>query len=168
MQNNSPSREAWLAELVRLGVGSPIVRLATGEIQDPIFAYWCQTGFQYHNDQVGDTEIVPLWQYGLDVTGCRLVDDRLEFVEYCVEDLEAGVPDAMVVVGYSDQGLLARLFFHLIENENCSNANESERRNRLQQAADLVGFVHLDEAIQEHARCLSESKFNYHEFSRSL
>jgi hypothetical protein len=135
-----------LNELRRLGLSEPVVRLAAGDHPHPAFRFACQGPWAaYHAAAVPDgPPLAPLWQCSGGVTGVWVQDGRPEFIEVNIETDS----DEYEVLAHTEQGLLARLFFDLVEYEANDRGDDD-----LPGAAAAVGFRYLDEV---RAVCFSD------------
>jgi hypothetical protein len=138
-------QEGRLDELRRLGISEPVVRLAAGEVIQPVFdpRFVGPPGYVYG---WGDDEIVPgpdgpmlvpLWDFADGVQGVWEVDGGLEFIDYSIE-AEA---DDYEVVARTEQGFLAWMFMTL----HADLFDEEEEFATLPDAAEVVGFCHYAE-----------------------
>jgi len=129
-----------LAELRRLGISEPLVRLAFGErlhpAFDPCFVGPPRRVYRRPEDQVSVPDgppLVPLWSFGDGVQGVWEVEGGLEFIDYDVE-----APERYQVVARTEQGFLAWMFMTLHEDL----FDEEDEFETLPGAAERVGFRH--------------------------
>ena len=123
-----------IAELHRLGVSAPLIRLAAGECIHEAFRNRC-LGPPFHvyrrADAPAGPTLVPLWDSGDTVSGVWEKSDGLEFIEFSIE-----TPNEVDRIARTEQGFWARRFDFLYE---CDLPDEE-----LQRAAASVGFRFLD------------------------
>jgi hypothetical protein len=146
------------AELRRLGVSTPVVRLATGAIKlkvfpalyPPVIVYrgmdWPERGLLF----------VPLWEESERVTAAREKGGQVEFFAFLVAN-----PSSRWRVAGSEQGLLATLFNSPM-NECYDDPDEATvLRAKLAAAATILGFRYLAELDAVYAA-------NYHKSFSAL
>lgn len=159
-------------EVLKIGLRE----LSLGEVVDQQLAYRCHTSdlYCYASSETGGPlpatwdgesapEIVPLWECELSLLALR---DK-EFVEIDYDDLED-----LTVIARSEQGILAYLFFYLVEDlggaQHLNQGNhESESLLRLN---SQLQFKHLEDIIDFQRR--SGSEINCHDlllnYTRSI
>jgi hypothetical protein len=153
--------------LAAAGIDRGIIALATGKAPHAIFAYRCEAVADPKAD-VGDSAppgppFTTLWECGDTITGYWKRARKIEFVEF---DIEA--PKEQVVIGHSAQALLGWTFFWLVEDEDWDDREATLAR--LREAAQAVGFAHLDDVLRvqrEHGRD-RHARDKYLAFVRSL
>jgi len=128
--------------LKALGLPESILRLATEPHNDDMFFFRC--------GEVQDPQALsfpegraaePLWQFEWWVTAARSRDGQLEYLGFDATD-----PAVWQVLATSEQGLLANLFSDLVEDEDWDEEEEEALRG-LREAAEQVGFTHLEELL---------------------
>lgn len=118
------------AALKQAGLSEPVVDLAMGRHPHDLFFFRCQ--------EPPDLEgALPLWQCEGWVTAFH----GGEFVGMDPKD-----PEARQVIARTEQGLLANLFSDLVEDEDWEE-EEEEAMAALREAAEEVGFQHLDDLL---------------------
>jgi hypothetical protein len=123
-----------MAELQRLGLSAPLMRLAAGECVHEAFRASClgPAFYVYHGaDAPAGPPLIPLWDSGDTVFGVREESDGLAFIEFSIE-----TPDEFESVARTEQGFWVTPFDFLYE---CDLPDEE-----LQRAAASVGFRFLD------------------------
>ncbi len=126
--------ERRIAELRRLGVSEPLVRLSSGEVVHALFRNCClgPPYYAYHGAGVPDgPPLVPLWDCNDSVVGVWERADGPEFIEF---DIEAD--DQYWPLARTEQGFWAAQFNFFYE---CEAPLEE-----LRTAAAVVGFRFLD------------------------
>jgi hypothetical protein len=132
-----------------LGLPDSVVWLATELHSDDMFFFRC--GELQAPEALTFPEGLaaePLWQFEWWVTAVRLKEGRLEYLGFDAND-----PEVWQVLAYTEQGLLANLFSDLVEDEDWDEEEEEALRG-LREAAEQVGFQHLDALLafqREHA-----------------
>jgi len=125
--------------LQEYGVPDAIIRLGAPDPPDEAFRRRCRPPHGSPDEQTRDGLLV----VGIceteadDVLACRRRDSGLEFLSFDAEGLHS-----TRVVASSIQGLLAHLFFGLVEAE--LDNKVPDPRPSFRQAADAVAFKHLD------------------------
>jgi len=128
------ARAQRMAELQRLGLSAPLMRLADGECVHEAFRASClgPAFYVYHGaDAPAGPPLIPLWDSGDTVSGVWEKSDGLEFIEFSIE-----MPDEFEKIARTEQGFWATRFDFLYE---CDLPDEE-----LQRAAASVGFRFLD------------------------
>jgi hypothetical protein len=126
-----------MAELQRLGLSTPLMRLAAGECIHEAFRASClgPAFYVYHGAHVpAGPPLIPLWDSGDTVFGVWEKSDGLEFIAFSIE-----TPDEFERVARTEQGFWATRFDFLYE---CDLPDEA-----LQHAADTVGFRFLEKHL---------------------
>ncbi|MCI0703732.1 MAG: hypothetical protein L0241_21955 [Planctomycetia bacterium] len=131
-----------VAELRRLGVSNPVIRLATGALKLDVFSlirkpYKVYRGIEWS----GKVVFVPLWERDDVTTAVREKGDGLEFFAVSVE-----APSSPWRLAGTEQGLLATLFHEPLNN--CydePDEYDKDYRSELKAAAKSLGFRHLAE-----------------------
>jgi len=129
--------ESRLAELRRLGVSEPLLRLSEGAVLHDAFRFWCDAPPLYSYSGAAPPDgppFVPLWNHIDNVVGVWEREDGLEFLEYFIEQ-----PGRYRSLARTEQGFLARLFVEFCEDDVPLEA--------LREPARLVGFRYLDTAV---------------------
>ena len=139
------------------GLSETLARLAGGEAGaiHPAFAFWCEAPwygyFAERNGRIpssiawgepGDT-LTPLWGRGDMMTLLRTkAGGATDFVWLSIEDAK----HELVVLGKTEQGLLADLLIDVIESSDWNNADgwDGEARQTVENAACAVSFQHLE------------------------
>jgi hypothetical protein len=137
-----------IAELHRLGLSTPLIRLASGEVVHELFRYSClgPPYYVYHGAGTPDGPLlVPLWDCNDTVAGVWEQADGLEFIEFSIE-----ADDEYGPLARTEQGFWATQFDFLYE----TDAPLSE----LRRAAAIVGFRSLDRHLS--AREAAESRLD--------
>ena len=147
----------WVKAFHRCGLSQALTEFALGEPADPIFESNCQRElleqpFEYLPDVPG-SPVTPLWHVTTAVVGCRKQRKGLEFVEVQMEEVFGGGPEPVTVIAYSEQGLWAWLFRNQLEvaltgvNQKTAR-RKAEKLEQLRAAANRVGFLHCEEALE--------------------
>jgi hypothetical protein len=131
-------------ELLNLGLSPTLVEFIFLEPKPKPFVSQCEprdAGWACHiPDDV--TAAWPLWTYNADVIAVWLRGGQRDFVQLPHDDPEP------VPLAKTQEGLLARLFVTLIEDEDWKNRKACLRR--LRTAAARVGFRSLDRVVAWH------------------
>ena len=100
--------EHRLAELRRLGISAPLLRMSGGALLHEAFRfrYTVPPLYSYSGAAPPDgPPFVPLWDHADNVVGVRELEDGLEFLEYYIEQ-----PGLYRSLARTEQGFLAWLF----------------------------------------------------------
>lgn len=120
-----------------LNLSEPVLKLASGQCIHTAFEYCCESLYEIYHGGEGPTglTIAPLWQHGDSVTAVDLTTQgQVRFLEFSIEG-----PDEYWVLATTEQGMLGQLFISLLE-----RAYEPDELEEVRQAAQVVGFKHLD------------------------
>lgn len=147
------SEEMRNIELEKLPSG--IRKLCTGSIKHERLDYRCRTSnmycysisntgesFQTSWDSVEKPQILPLWECDLSLVAKR----GDEFVEIDYED-----PEELLIISFSIQGVLAYLFYYLVEDFGGGDTllkSSNQELKELENISDEVGFNHLMDVLK--------------------
>lgn len=127
--------DSRLAELRRLGVSEPLLRLSQGAALHDVFQFWCDAPplYSYSGAATPDgPPFVPLWDYIDNVVGVWEREDGPEFLEYYIEQ-----PGRYRSLARTEQGFLATLFMEF-------RADDMTLED-FREPARVIGFRFLDE-----------------------
>jgi hypothetical protein len=126
-----------IAELQRLGVSEPMIRLSSGHVVHDMFRHSClgPPYYVYHGAGTPDgPPLVPLWDRDDSVIGVWERPDVLEFIEFSIE-----AHDEYTSLARTEQGFWATQFDFFSECE--------VPLDELRDAAAAVGFRFLDRQL---------------------
>jgi hypothetical protein len=156
--NVIPKEKAdWVKAFRRCGLSETLTEFALGEPAEPLFESDCQRDLLAqpfeHLPEVPGPPITPLWHVTTAVVGCRKKGKGLEFVEVQMEEVFRGGPEPVKVIASSEQGLWAWLFRSQLEVALTGVNQKSAKRKaakleQLREAANGVGFLHFEEALE--------------------
>jgi hypothetical protein len=162
------SKTDWLQALRRCGLSEALIEFVLGEPADPLFEANCERQlleqpFEYLPDVPGPP-VTPLWHVTTTVVGCRKKGKAWEFVEAAMEEVFGGGAEPVKVIAHSEQGLWAWLFRKRLDVAFLrTGKRKTEMLDQLRAAADRVGFLHFDEAVER-----VKSRGGYDEFILAL
>ncbi len=137
-----------LRALESLNLSAPVIALCSGEEVHPHPSFWyrCQAPHSiYHGGTGPDLGLIlPFWECTTTVTAALMGDAGHAgptFIEFSLE-----YPDEYIAFAVSEQGLLAYLFWYLIEDQDWHDKQKCTRV--LTEAATAVGFRHLQKMLE--------------------